>query len=171
MALPRKLKFFDVFINGDSYLGLATELTTPKLTIETEDYQGAGMMGSVAVDLGFDAGALEMELTLGGLALELLGLWGTPTADGIQFRFAGSYQCEDTGEAIPLEIQTRGRFIEHDPGSAKQGDDTSHKYTLKNTYCKITANSKEIVEVDVLNMIYTVNGVDLMEKHRANIGH
>ncbi|EKN6387026.1 phage major tail tube protein [Yersinia enterocolitica] len=170
MALPRKLKYFNVYVNGDSYLGQASELTPPKLTIKTEDYQGAGMPGSVALDLGFEAGALDMELTLGGLAPELLKLWGTPTADGVQFRFAGSYQAEDTGEAIPLEIQTRGRYTEHDPGSAKQGDDTSHKYTLKNTYCKITANNEELFELDVLNMIYRVNGVDMLEKHRANIG-
>ncbi|ELY5238414.1 phage major tail tube protein, partial [Yersinia enterocolitica] len=28
----------------------------------------------------------------------------------------------------------------------------------------------ELFELDVLNMIYRVNGVDMLEKHRANIG-
>ena len=74
------------------------------------------------------------------------------------------------GDAVPCEIQTRGRFTELDPGSAKVGDDTSHKYTLKNTYYKLTINSEEIIEIDVLNMIYKVAGVDVLEKHRANIG-
>ena len=67
------------------------------------------MPGSVAVDLGFEAGALDMELTLGGLAPELLKLWGTPTADGVQFRFAGSYQAEDPGRhwSCPWSISPR----------------------------------------------------------------
>ncbi|OZO65940.1 phage major tail tube protein, partial [Escherichia coli] len=38
------------------------------------------------------------------------------------------------------------------------------------TYYKLTINGEEIIEVDVLNMIYKVGGVDMMEKHRANIG-
>ncbi|MGZ0606261.1 phage major tail tube protein [Citrobacter freundii] len=34
----------------------------------------------------------------------------------------------------------------------------------------MTINSEEIIEIDVLNMIYKVAGVDVLEKHRANIG-
>ncbi|WP_261373719.1 phage major tail tube protein [Yersinia mollaretii] len=62
---------------------------------ELKAFAYISMPGSVAVDLGFEAGVLDMELTLGGLAPELMKLWGTPTADGMQFRFAGSYQAED----------------------------------------------------------------------------
>ena len=159
-----------MFFDGDNYFGMVPEITPAKLTRKTEDYQAGGMPGSVAVDLGFDAGALDMDITLGGMDAGLLKKWGIATADGMQTRYAGSYQDDSTGEAVPVEIQTRGRFTEMDPGTSKTGDDTSHKYTLKNTYYKLTINGEEIIEVDVLNMIYKVGGVDMMEKHRANIG-
>ena len=170
MALPKKLKYFNMFFDGDNYFGMVPEITPAKLTRKTEDYQAGGMPGSVAVDLGFDAGALDMDITLGGMDAGLLKKWGIATADGMQTRYAGSYQDDSTGEAVPVEIQTRRRFTEMDPGTSKTGDDTSHKYTLKNTYYKLTINGEEIIEVDVLNMIYKVGGVDMMEKHRANIG-
>ncbi|AFR04135.1 hypothetical protein PEC301653_22020 [Pectobacterium carotovorum subsp. carotovorum] len=54
----------------------------------------------VAIDFGFDTGALDMEITLGGLDAGLLKKWSVSTADGMQMRFAGSYQDEATGEAV-----------------------------------------------------------------------
>lgn len=132
MGMPKKLFMFDLFIDGQTYLGQVEEVTPPKLSLKTEDYQGAGMvgsvavmMGSVAVMMGFDSGALDMEASMGGLMSELLESWGA-TIDGKQFRFAGSYYDNPTGESVPCEIQTRGRFTELDFGSAKAGDNTNN---------------------------------------------
>ncbi|WP_192457694.1 phage major tail tube protein [Musicola keenii] len=170
MALPKKLKYFNMFIDGDSYLGMIPELTLPKLSRKTEDYQGGGMPGSVAIDLGMEAGALDMELTLGGIDAQLLKKYGSAAADAIQLRFSGSYQSDDTGEIISVEVQTRGRYTEIDTGSAKMGDDSTCKFTLKNTYYKLTIASDDVIEVDVLNAVFKVGGTDLMEQHRANMG-
>ena len=52
MALPKKLKYFNMFFDGDNYFGMVPEITPAKLTRKTEDYQAGGMPGSVAVDLG-----------------------------------------------------------------------------------------------------------------------
>jgi len=169
MSLPSKLFAFNVFVNGNSYLGKAEEITTPKLSRKTEDYQGAGMPMGVSVHLGFETGAADMEMTLGGLDPQLIKTYGS-TIDGVQLRFAGSYLDDSTGNAIPCEIQTRGRVQEMDWGSAKSGDNTSHKYSLKNTYVKITINGGEVFELDALNMVWNVGGKDMMEQHRANIG-
>lgn len=169
MSLPNKLFGFNVFVDGASYLGIAEELTTPKLSRKTEDYQGAGMIGAVSVGLGFDASALDMELTIGGLDATMIKSYSA-NIDGTQLRFSGSYSNDATGDAIACEIQTRGRVQETDWGSAKQGDNTQHKYTLKNTYCKITIDGEEVFEIDLLNMVWKVGGTDMMEKHRANMG-
>ncbi|MBE8613142.1 phage major tail tube protein [Morganella morganii] len=170
MGMPKKLFMFDLFINGQTYLGQVEEVTPPKLTMKTEDYQGGGMLGAVAVNLGFDAGALDMDVAMGGLNIELIKQWGG-TIDSLQFRFAGSYYDDATGETTAYEIQTRGRFNELDQGTAKAGDNTQHKYTLKNTYCKITADGQDIFELDLINMKWIVDGVDRLEEHRVNIGH
>jgi P2 family phage contractile tail tube protein len=120
--------------------------------------------------MGLDGGALDMEVTMGGLESDLLKTFGG-TLDSLQLRFAGSYYDDATGQAVACEIQTRGRFTELDWGSAKAGDNTQHKYTLKNAYCKVNINNAEIFEVDLLNLIWKVDGKDLLEQHRKNIGH
>lgn len=40
MGMPKKLFMFDTYINGQTYLGLIEEITPPKLSLKTEDYQG-----------------------------------------------------------------------------------------------------------------------------------
>lgn len=73
MAMPRKLKLMNVFLNGYSYQGVAKSVTLPKLTRKLENYRGAGMNGSAPVDLGLDDDALSMEWSLGGFGFGYLG--------------------------------------------------------------------------------------------------
>lgn len=54
------------------------------------------MPGLVAVLMGFDSSALDMELTMGGLEVSLLKTLGGPT-DSLQLRFAGSYTGDASG--------------------------------------------------------------------------
>ncbi|STD85463.1 tail tube protein [Escherichia coli] len=101
---------------------------------------------------------------------DCLKKWGVTTADGDANTFCWLLSGRRNRRRCTVRNPDACRFTELDPGSAKVGDDTSHKYTLKNTYYKLTINGEEIIEVDVLNMIYKVAGVDVLEKHRANIG-
>jgi hypothetical protein len=51
----KKLRLFTLFVDGDNYRENPS-VTLPKLTRKTEDYQGGGMLGSAAVDLGLIQG-------------------------------------------------------------------------------------------------------------------
>ena len=73
-------------------------------------------------------------------------------------------------ETVAVEVETRFKVKEVDNGESKQGEDTSSKLPLVCTYYKLTMNGKELVEIDVLNMIEKVNGVDRLGQHRRNIG-
>lgn len=169
MGLPLKLFNFDIAINGESLFGRAQELTLPKLTLKTEEYQGAGMIGPVSVMFGMTADALDLEITLGGLDAILLKQHGADL-NNTQFRFSGSYEDDVTGEPIACEIRTRGRCTGLDMGTAKAGDNTTHKYTLKNSYYRLQLAGDDIVEIDFLNMKWISGGKDRMAKHRANMG-
>lgn len=86
MAMPRKLKLMNVFLNGYSYQGVAKSVTLPKLTRKLENYRGAGMNGSAPVDLGLDDDALSMEWSLGGFRIRLSGSF-TPQPVWMPCRF------------------------------------------------------------------------------------
>lgn len=95
---------------------------------------------------------------------------GKATVDAIQLRFTGSIQRDDTGEVQAVELVVRGRHKELDSGEWKTGESSTTKVTSTNSYAKLTINGEVLYEVDLVNMIEIVDGVDLMEAHRNALG-
>lgn len=170
MALPRKLKHMNLFNEGESYMGVASTVTLPKLSRKLESWRGAGMDGPAKVDLGMGDDGIQLEFALGGIDLTVLKQFGAVSANGIGLRFAGSYQQDDTGDTVAVEVVVRGRHEEIDMGESKPGEDTEHKIVTACTYYKLTVDGEEIIEIDTMGMIYKVDGKDMMEEHRKNIG-
>lgn len=158
MAIPAKLRLFTCFVNSVNNIGKVTSVTLPKLTRKTDDYQGGGMIGSVAVDLGLDSGALDATMVVGGLVKDLLLEYGGDL-DGTLIRFTGEYYT--SGESQIVDVEMRGKFTEIDGGESKQGEDTSVTYAIKNTYYKLSIDDKPIWEIDLLNFVYKRNGENI----------
>ena len=170
MALPKKLKMMDLFNEGFSYLGQTGEVTIPKLVRKFEDWRGGGMNGNVKIDMGLGDDATEFNWKLGGIDALIIEQFGAATVAANMLRFAGSYQRDDTGETVAVEIVVRGRHEEIDFGNQKAGDDTETTIKTQWSYYKLSINGVVKIEIDIPNQIEIVNGVDLLEKHRANIG-
>ncbi len=171
MALPRKLKYLNLFNDGLSYMGVVSSVTLPKLTRKLENYRGGGMNGAAPVDMGLDDDALSVEWTIGGFPDDQLwAQYAAASAASVPLRFCGSYQRDDTGDTVAVEIVLRGRHKEFDFGDQKQGEDTETKISTQCTYFKLTVDGKERIEVDIVNMVERVNGVDMLAQHRRNIG-
>ena len=167
MPLPRKLKLMNFLADGNSYRGQVTEITQPKLAMKLEEYRAGGMIGPVKVNLGVEG--LEAQFKMGGYMTELIKEFGGKI-DGTALRFAGAYQQDDTEEVVSIELVMRGRFGEIDNGTSKSGDDTEQSYTVPLTYYKIIENGKDLVEIDLINSVFIVGGVDRLAEHRAAIG-
>jgi len=170
MALPRKLKHLNLFNAGDNWQGLIESVTLPKITRKFEKYRGGGMAGAVDIDMGLDDGALDTEFTCGGVEAKLFRQMGTLTVDGVQLRFTGSIQRDDTGEVQAVELVVRGRHKELDSGEWKTGESSTTKVSGTNSYAKLTINGEVLYEIDLVNMIHIVDGTDLMEAHRNALG-
>ena len=170
MALPRKLKNFNVFYNGDNFIGRCVEVTLPKLTRKMESYRAGGMGGPVKVDLGFGDDGLQLEWTVGGLDLQVIRQFGIPQASGVMIRFAGSYQDDDSGDVVAVEVVVRGRHEEIDMGDAEPGEDTEHSIVTTCSYYKLIVAGRDEVEIDFMNMVEKIDGQDRMAAHRRAIG-
>ncbi|MEN3787390.1 phage major tail tube protein [Aeromonas veronii] len=171
MALPRKVKQLNIFIDGTNWIGEAEDFTFAKLSRKFESYRGGGMPGAVNIDMGLDDSALDTEFTMGGYNAEIIGKMGSSKIDGVMLRFAGSIQRDDIAEVQPVEIVTRGRMKEIDWGTAKVGDNSQAKVSMVNTYYKLTINGQVIHEIDLVNMIEIgPDGIDRMAEHRKAIG-
>lgn len=167
MALPRKLKLMNLYIDGTSYVGQVTEVTQPKLAMKLEEYRAGGMIAPVDVNLGVEK--MEAEFKMGGYMVELIRQFGG-AIDGVPLRFLGAYQQDDSEEVTSIELVMRGRFSEIDHGNSKVGDDTEQSFKVSLTYYKIIENNADVVEIDALNTKFVVNGVDKLAEHRSAIG-
>ncbi|MFY9328510.1 MAG: phage major tail tube protein [Georgfuchsia sp.] len=168
MALPNTLKNFNLFNDGASYMGIAEEVKLPKLSRKMDEFRGGGMNGSASIDLGQEK--LEMEFTCGGIMRQIFEQYATTKINGVMLRFAGAYQRDDTAEVQAVEVVVRGRHSEIDPGDSKAGDRTKLVTKSALTYYKLSIDGDEVIEIDILNMIEKINGVDMLAEQRKAIG-
>ena len=170
MALPRKLKNMNLFNDGSSYLAVAKSVTLPALGRKMEAYRGGGMNGPVKADLGFSDDGIQLEWKTGGLDLISLRQFATIKASGVLLRFTGFFQQDDTEEMSAVEIVVRGRHETIEMGDAQPGEDTEHAMTTTCSYYKLIVDGEVIIEIDLLNFVEMVDGVDMLEDQRKALG-
>lgn len=149
-------------------MGEIAEVSLPKLGRKLEKYRGGGMNGEVSLDLGQQA--LEMEMSCAGIMQQVFEQYATTKLDGVMLRFAGAYQRDDTGAVDAVEVVVRGRHEEIDMGKAKPGDKTDFKVKSALSYYKLSINGAVKVEIDLINFVEIVNGVDMLAEQRKAIG-
>lgn len=168
MSLPRKLKNFILFNDGNAYLGEIPEVTLPKLTRKMEDHRSGGMNGPAKLDFGMEG--LVAEWTSAGFLQSLLVQWGAPGVGDVLLRFAGAIQADDEATAVSCEVVMRGRHEEIDFGNAKAGEKTEIKVKSTLVYYRVSIDGVPLIEIDFVNMIETVGGIDRMLSIRQALG-
>lgn len=166
--LPRTLHNFNVFTDGNSWAGVATEVTLPTLTKKTEDYRGAGMIGDVALTLGYEK--LECEITYGGFDTLHFTQLKHACASSLPIRFVGVYKRQDTCANMLVEIYMRGSMSELDLGTAKLGEQTEHKTKMNISYFRLNVDGQEICELDLINGIEKFGDTDLVQQLKQLLG-
>ena len=80
---------------------------------------------------------------------------------------AGAHTSE---EIQALEVVVRGRHTEIDQGKAKAGDKT--EFTVKSalSYYKLSIDNEVLIEIDLVNMVEVVDGIDRLEGVRNALG-
>lgn len=168
MGLPRKLKAFAAFVDGTNYMGEVPEVTRPTLSRKMEEYRGGGMNGPVDLDFGQEK--MEAEIKGAGWLKGMVAKWGASTHDAVLIRFAGAIQSDDSEAVTAVEVVMRGRLQEVDPGSHKAGDATEHTYKYTLSYYKEVVDGQVEIEIDLVNMVENVGGVDNLAGTRAALG-
>lgn len=166
--LPKKLKNMNLFHQGVSFLGQVATVTIPTLARTMEDYRGGGMDGPVKIDMGQEP--IECEWGCGGFMEEVLDSYGVTSVTGVMLRFNGAYQNDQTGGVHAVEMVVQGRHEEIEPGEAKPGEDTEFGVKTTCTYFKLSIDGRDKIEIDLLNFVFVVNGIDRLAEQRRALG-
>lgn len=167
MAARDVLKNINLFVDGRGYAGQIDEYSPPDLSIQTEDFRGGGMDTSVAIDMGMEA--LETSFSLIAYDADVLSLFGVAEGQQVPFTARGALESYD-GTVKPVIHTMRGRITKLARGTWKPGDKPSLQITMRLDYYKEEVNGVLISEIDAVNMIRIVAGVDRLAAQRAALG-
>lgn len=169
MAIPRFLKAFQGFVDGKGYFGKVPEIVMPKLARKMVEHRDGGMPGPVDIDMGSEK--ITGEFTVSEPVEDMLRLFGTQDVAGVPLKFKGSFEADGSeGTKTPVTVTIRGRFSEVDLGTWKTDDPTAIKYAYSGAYFLYEQGGEALVELDMVNGVYKVNGVDMLATTNSNIG-
>lgn len=166
--LPRTLNNFNVFVDTHSWAGVAESVTIPKITKKTEDFRGAGMIGDVALSMGYEK--LEGEVVYAGFDVKQYRQLGVCGTSDLPVRFVGMYQRQDNCTSQIVEIYTRGQAIELDPGDSKNGEKTEIKMSYNYTYYRMEVDGVVEVELDFINGVERFGETDVAKNIKELLG-
>lgn len=167
MAARDVFKNLNLFVDGKGYAGQVDEYSPPDLAIQVEDYRGGGMDAPVALDMGQEG--LETSFALIAYDADVLALWGVAEGQTVPFTARAALESYD-GTVKPVEHVMRGRITTIARGSWTPGQKSALTITMRLDYYKETHNGVVTHEIDVVNMIRIVGGVDRLAAQRAALG-
>lgn len=160
-------KNFNLFIDGKGFAGQVEEVTPPKLTLKTEEFRGGGMNAPVKLSMGQEA--MDADFTMIQFSRDALSYWGVAEGQFVPFTLRESLESYD-GTTTPVTHVMRGKVLEVDMGSVKAGEKPALKLSMNLNYYKLMHGDVVVHEIDIINMVHIVNGVDMLAAQRAALG-
>jgi P2 family phage contractile tail tube protein len=118
-----------------------------------------------------DMGLEKMESSFGtnGVRKEAMKFLGLADQTAFNGSFRGSFK-EQKGRFVGVVATIRGMLKELDPGSWKVGDKAEFKYSVAVSYYKLEINDRVMYEIDPVNSVRVINGVDQLQQMRNQLG-
>jgi len=170
MSIPDKLTNFICWDTGREMLGIV-DVTLPNLNYMTESMSGAGIAGEIDSPTKGHYQSLTTTINWRVIFAENV-VYSAP--ETYHFAFMGNVQSYDegSGEYRDTGVKAMMRCIPKNITLGKLGvatqTGTGVEYEI--IYFLFSVDDKQMVEIDKLNFICTINGVDYMKEVRRNIG-
>lgn len=157
MALSYILRNCSTFADGYGLHGATATLTVPKFTELNEEHRGGGMDAPLEIALGYEK--LESSVELVDADPRIITLWGLKPGTVRAFTHKGYLVGED-GTDRAVEFHMRGRIKELDFGDWTPGELAKLTYAQALSYVKLSMGDETLIEVDVINGIRSIRGID-----------
>ena len=164
-TIPTKINRNNVHNKGNRLLGVGEEMTLPDFEPSSETVTGAGILGEIDDPTVGYFGNQELEIPFRLLDKETADMMDMTKA--VQLEIRGAQQTTNTEGDIefrPMRVVVRGRGGKLTTGKVKAGSPMDTAITLTILYILIEVDGKTVVELDKLNEVYKVNGVDVLAK-------
>ncbi|MGG1650110.1 phage major tail tube protein [Paenibacillus sp. NRS-1780] len=159
--IPVKLVGMAIYANGSSTDFSTGDITLPNFTPLTDTLSGAGILGELDIPTPGHYGSLELGIAWRTIDKDAFGLIGTKLKS-LEIRGAFTEFSTTSGEletrAVKIVVKGIGKGI--DLGTFAQNATTGTATTLEVTYIKVFIDGVAVIELDKLNSVSRINGVD-----------
>ena len=167
--IPEKVVNYNVYNEEGKIVGLAGEITLPNLEFMTETISGAGIMGEYESPTPGHTGSINVELTWRTIYDKSFKLQN-PAGTTLTFRASQQHYDPSDGQSFrPLKITMKGIPKGLDLGKLAVGAPTESKQTFEVMYLKVEENKKILLEIDKINFVFIVDGVDVLKDVKSHI--
>ncbi|QKC90008.1 phage major tail tube protein [Mesorhizobium sp. NZP2234] len=163
-ALPRQLKAFNLYYDGNSFAGRCDSITPPTLTLLLEEHRAGGMDGPKKLDMGMEA--MTATLVISDYDPRLVSLFGV---DNVPLVARGAVQAQGKA-AEPVVLNMRGMLTAMELSEWKPGSKSLKTLTYELDYFRYRQADVEYMEIDIINMVRRIGGVDQLASQRTAIG-
>jgi uncharacterized protein len=167
-GIPSKINMFNVYKDGNTLAGLSGEVTLPDFEAISETISGPGILGEIDDPTIGHFGSQEIEVPFRNFTEDIFHLMNP--GDEVNLTLRGSIQVTTTGggvDYVGMRVVLRGKCKSFTGGTVKQGAAMASAVKLELTYILIDLDGNPKVELDKLNSVYKLNGVDILEKARS----
>lgn len=166
MAGDNLLSRWAIWVDGIGKAGNAKEYTPPVLEVLTSDFQAGDMDMPVPVDEGM--AAMESSFSIFGVDVTILPLFGLRQGERATVSVRSTY-TDLEGNSYDLVEQLSGMIskIERDTQDTGSQRDKTMKVTMKLNYYKVVRSGVVLLEIDPINHVRKLGGVDMLEGIRA----
>ena len=160
---------FSAWEDATNWMGLV-DVELPSFEALTETLKGAGVAGEVTIPVKGHFGGQTLKINWRTLSPDAVRL-AEPKVHTLDFR--GNQQIFDALNGyIDQEVVVKTRCVptNFSPGKFAVAAATETANEFEVHYTKIIVDGKTTLEYDKFNFVYVVNGVDVMENVRKNLG-
>ena len=166
--IPESINRFNMYLKGNRLIGVSGEISLPDLSSMTSTVSGAGIAGEMESPSIGMFGSIKQEIPFRMLSKDMLKLYNP--IEPMELTLRASEQSTVQGSGIidfqGMRVVFRRRPVDIKLGNLKQGGPMDSSVSLELSYILIEVDGETMFELDKLNDVFVVNGVDLLAKVR-----
>jgi len=168
--IPEKIIDFNAYADCNKIIGVGASATLPEINMKTSTVAGVGVNGEIDSPTIGQFESMEQEVQFNTLYSSAMDMMSPMSTVNLTFRAAQQVYDKTGGYAFKgLRVVEMGRVKKFNPGKIEKGESMEATVTLELTYIMIEVDGVQLVEIDKLNGVYKVNGVDMLAGVRSLI--
>ncbi len=159
--LPDKINNFNVYDGRTCLIGISSQIDLPEFSPLTDTLNVAGIAGEIESETIGSFGSMKVEIPFCNISGDFFAFAASTNPVILRGALEVFDKNTQSKRISNVVITIKGRTMNIKPGALKKGGKGEPSVTKEITYIKIVIDNAVQLELDKLNSIFIMGGVDL----------